>query len=83
MVTGFYAASLAQRQKGEAAKTYCLGIYEANRKGAGKDTDAGFPEFLHGKRLTPGGTDRMAWSAAAGVISEHYIAGARLFGYED
>lgn len=78
MVTGFYAASLAQRKKMKAAKAYCQGIHEANRKKEKKED--GFPEFLHGKRLTPGGTRSMAWSAAAAIIAEQYIAGKRLFG---
>lgn len=89
MVTGFYAASLAQRKKRKAAKAYCRGIHETNRKSdathkkKGKEKDAGFPEFLHGKRFTPGGTRSMAWSAAAAIISEQYIAGKRLFGEDE
>ncbi len=79
MVTGFYAASLAQRNKMKAAKAYCRGIHEANRKSDDKEKEKGFPEFLHGKRFTPGGTQSMAWSAAAAILSEHYIAGKRLF----
>lgn len=79
VVTGFYAASLARRKKTEAAKAYCRGIHEANRKSDENAGDMGFPEFLQGKHFTPGGTHRMAWSAAAAVLAEQYIAGKQLF----
>ncbi|MFO8026754.1 MAG: glycoside hydrolase 100 family protein [Opitutales bacterium] len=81
MVTGFYAAGLASRNKMHAARTYCRGIHEANQNN--KKEEDGFPEFLHGKHFTPGGTRSMAWSAAAAVLAEQYIAGKRLFGEPD
>lgn len=83
IVTGFYAASLAQRKKRKAAETYCRGIHEANRKGGENKKKKRFPEFLHGKQFTPGGTQSMAWSAAAAILSEQYIAGKRLFRHGD
>jgi len=79
MVTGFYVACLASRGKRTTAKAYCQGIHEANRMKDGKGKDAGFAEFLHGKNISPGGMQPMAWSAAAAIISEQYIAGKRLF----
>ncbi|MFP4353139.1 MAG: amylo-alpha-1,6-glucosidase [Puniceicoccaceae bacterium] len=82
MVTGFYAAGLVRRKKKKEAGAYCRGIHEANRKSDGKNGGSGFPEFLHGKHFTPGGTGSMAWSAAAAIIAEQSIAGKRLFGGE-
>lgn len=83
MVTGFYAASLAQRGQTKAAKSYMEGIHETNlADGDDKETYA-FPEFLHGQRFTPGGTPQMAWSAAAAVLAESYFHGKRLFEKDD
>lgn len=83
MVTGFYAAALAQRGKTEDAESYTAGIHEANLSAKGgeedDDGDTRFPEFLHGEKLSPGGTRPMAWSAAAAVIAERYLVGDRLF----
>ena len=52
-------------------------------KAVKEDDKEGFPEFLHGKKFTPGGTRSMAWSAAAAILSEQYLKGKRLFGVED
>jgi len=82
MVTGFYAASLAQRGKNDLAKSYTDGIHQANLA-SDEDSEAHvFPEFLHGKEITPGGTRQMAWSAGAAVLAESYLEGKRLFGQE-
>ena len=77
---------LAQRKKTNVDKAYCRGINEANRKSESDASEneeeavkAGFSEFLHGKHFTPGGTHSMAWSAAAAILAEQYIAGKRLF----
>ena len=83
MVTGFYAAGLALRGKTESAEAYCRGIHRANDPNRAENEGEGFPEFLHGKTFSPGGTRSMAWSAAAAIISEQSIAGKRLFGVED
>jgi glycogen debranching enzyme len=78
LVTGFYAASLAERGKLELARRYVSGIHAANR--SEKDGRAwSFPEYLHGEKHTPGGTSPMGWSAAAAVIADRYVRGKRLF----
>lgn len=77
-VTGFYVASLARRGQMELASRYCDGIDRANRE----EMDGGgwaFPEFLHGKKGTPGGTHPMGWSAAASIIAHESLAGKSLF----
>ncbi|HKK17586.1 MAG TPA: glycoside hydrolase 100 family protein [Opitutales bacterium] len=79
MVTGFYAASLAQRGHKKAAKAYTEGIHQANLADNDDKEAHPFPEFLHGKKLKPSGTSQMAWSAAGGIIAESYLNGKRLF----
>ncbi|MFO7724464.1 MAG: glycoside hydrolase 100 family protein [Oceanipulchritudo sp.] len=77
-VTGFYVASLARRGKSELASRYRDGIDRANRKKMA-DEAWSFPEYLHGKKGTPGGTHPMGWSAAASVIAHETLAGKTLF----
>ena len=78
LVTGFYAASLAKRGKLKRARQYCEGIHAANR--LEKDgREWSFPEYLHGRQHTPGGTSPMGWSAAVAVMAEQFIRGERLF----
>ncbi len=78
LVTGFYAASLAKRGQTERARQYCNGIHAANQQE--KDgREWSFPEYLHGRQHTPGGTSPMGWSAAAAVIAERAVQGKHLF----
>jgi len=78
MVTGFYVASLAKRGKTDLARRYGDGIHAANQREM-DDRAWSFPEFLHGKKHTPGGTSPMGWSAAAAVIAEQSLQGKPLF----
>lgn len=78
LVTGFYAASLAKRGRVELARQYVTGIQRANqREMDGREWS--FPEYLHGRDHSAGGMGPMGWSAAAAVIAEQYVRGARLF----
>lgn len=79
LVTAFYVASLARRGETDLARRYADGIHAANRL----DVDVepwSFPEFVHGKEHTAGGTHPMGWSAAAAVIAEQTIQGNELLG---
>jgi len=78
LVTAFYAASLARRGKGDLARRYADGIHAANRLPI-DDSPWSFPEYVHGKEHTAGGTHPMGWSAAAAVIAEQAIKGKRVF----
>jgi glycogen debranching enzyme len=78
MVTGFHAASLAARGRGNDAGRFLTGIHQANRSRM-NDEDWSFPEFIHGRDHTPGGTRHMGWSAAAAIIGQAYLDGKRLF----
>lgn len=78
MVTGFYVASLAVQGKDDRARAYLEGVHRANSQ----VMDGGpwsFPEYLHGETHKPGGSSKMAWSAAAAIIGAQHIAGKRVF----
>lgn len=74
MVTGFYVADLAMRGRLEEARHYLRAVHQANA--LEMDGEAwGFPEFVHGRKLTPGGTRKQGWSAAGAVIGHHALEG--------
>lgn len=78
MVTGFYVADLANRGKQQEARRVLAGIHRANAL----EMDAepwSFPEYVHGHKLTAGGTREQGWSAAAAVIGHHALQGMSLF----
>jgi len=77
-VTGFYVADLAARGKGELAREYLAGIHQANAL-AMEGEPWGFPEYVDGSELTPGGTRFQGWSAAAAVMGHHAIEGRPFF----
>lgn len=82
MVTGFYAADLAYRQKTREAHAYMQAVHLANA--LAMDGEAwGFPEFVHGKRFTPGGTRHQGWSAAGAIIGQRALEGERVFRIDD
>jgi hypothetical protein len=74
MVTGFYVADLARRQRFEEARRYLHGIHRANALVMDSEAWA-FPEYVHGRQFTPGGTRHQGWSAAAAVIGHHALQG--------
>ncbi len=82
MVTGFYVADLARRQRTDEAEKYLQAIHRANA--LVMDGEAwGFPEFVHGQKFTPGGTRHQGWSAAAAVIGCHALDGQAVFRIND
>ena len=78
MVTGFYVADLAQRQRTKQAKKYLQAIHRANAMTMEGEA-WGFPEFVHGEKLTPGGTRHQGWSAAGAFIGHHALLGESIF----
>ncbi|NIR30837.1 MAG: glycogen debranching protein [Gammaproteobacteria bacterium] len=78
MVTGFYVADLAQRGAHGAARRYLAGIHRANALPMEGEAWS-FPEFVHGREYTAGGTCHQGWSAAAAIIAHHALHGARVF----
>jgi hypothetical protein len=74
LITGFYAADLTARGRQSEARRYLQGIHQANAL-AMEGEAWSFPEFVHGKHLTPGGTRYQGWSAAAAVIGHHALQG--------
>jgi len=79
MVTGFYVADLARRRQTRKARKYLQAIHQANAMTMEGEA-WGFPEFVHGEKLTPGGTRHQGWSAAGAVIGHHALDEQQLFG---
>jgi len=77
-ITGFYVADLAARGEWERAAQFLDAIHRANALPMA-GTSWSFPEYVHGKRLTAGGTQAQGWSAAGAVIGSHALDGAPLF----
>lgn len=78
MLTGFYAADLAQRGRTEPASRYLDAVHQANAMEMDGEHWS-FPEYVHGRELTPGGSRQQGWSAAGAVLAHHAIAGERIF----
>jgi glycogen debranching enzyme len=77
MVTGFYVADLAQRGRTDEARSYLDAVHRANALAMGGEPWS-FPEFVHGTKLTPGGTRHQGWSAAGAIIGHHALRGERV-----
>ena len=82
MITGFYVADLAQRGKLEEAACFLEAIHRANAMPMDGEP-WGFPEYVHGRKLTPGGTRQQGWSAAAAIIGRHTLGGQCLLRVND
>ncbi|AHF00325.1 amylo-alpha-1,6-glucosidase [Thioalkalivibrio paradoxus] len=78
MLTGFHVADLAHRGHRQPAQDLLAAIHRANALTMDGEPWS-FPEFVHGRELTPGGTRRQGWSAAAAVIGENALHGRTLF----
>lgn len=82
MITGFYVSDLARRQRTEQASRYLQAVDRANAL-AMDGEDWGFPEFVHGRQLTPGGTRHQGWSAAGAIIAHQALKEGRcVFGID-
>jgi Alkaline and neutral invertase len=72
MLTGLYAAGLAQHQQKERAMQLLSAIDAANRWGReGREWE--FAEYHHGQTYAPMGTHYQAWSAASAIIAYQAI----------
>ena len=78
MLTGFYVAELARRDKKQLARRYLDAINHANALEMDGDPWS-FPEYVHGKDGHPGGTKYQAWSAAGAIIGYHALQGLPVF----
>lgn len=78
LITGFYVADLAQREKKKEAIYYLEAIHRANRKSKNGKAWC-FPEYLHGKTYKAEGTSQMGWSAAAAIIAQESLNGKKVF----
>jgi glycogen debranching enzyme len=82
MITGFYVADLALRNKKDAARNYLKGVHAANATRMNSEA-WGFPEYIDGKDFQPGGTRNQCWSAAGAVIGHQALNGKRVFRIDD
>ena len=82
MVTGFYACDLARRGRKKEAQRLVEAINQANAMPMDGEP-WGFAEYIHGKELTPQGTKRQGWSAAAAVMAQRTLEGETLFRIDD
>ena len=82
MITGFYVADLARRNKNDAARHYLEGVHTANATEM-NSKDWSFPEYIHGKNFSPGGTRMQCWSAAGAIIGHQALNGKRVFRIND
>ena len=82
MVTGFYVADLMKRGRRDRAELFLRGIHRANSLEMEGEAWS-FPEYVHGRKFTPGGNRHQGWSAAAAVIGRHALEGKTLFDGND
>lgn len=82
MITGFYVADLARRNKEDAAWHYLEGVHTANASEMNSE-DWSFPEYINGKDFSPGGTRNQCWSAAGAIIGHQSLNGKRVFRIND
>lgn len=82
LLTGFYVADLATRGKNVEAERRLAALHRANRLEM-EGEEWSFPEYVHGKKLTAGGTRLQGWSAAAAVIGQQALEGHRPFHFDD
>lgn len=78
MLTGFYVADLAKRGRKNEAKKYLDAVHRANALEM-EGEPWGFPEFVNGEDLNPGGTRLQGWSAAGAIIGQRALEGRRVF----
>lgn len=78
MISGFYVADLARRGQQARAEKFLTAIHTANKAGThGHEWD--FYEFHHGRKLQPGGTRYLAWSAAGSLIGHYALQDRKVF----
>ena len=82
MITGFYIADLARRNKIEAARNFLEGVHTANAAEM-NSKDWSFPEYINGKNFIPEGTRNQGWSAAAAIIGHQALNGKKVFRIND
>jgi hypothetical protein len=78
MITGFYVVDLAKRGRHDEARRFLEAVYRANASEVNGEPWS-FPEYLHGRELTPGGNTHMGWNAAAVVLAQHALDGQPVF----
>jgi len=78
LIAGFYIADMAQHQETDRAKEFLSDLYRANRMSMDGQPWA-FPEYIHGRKLTPGGNRHQGWSASSALMGYYSLQGKKVF----
>ncbi len=78
MISGFHIAEMAQHQETQKAWAYMADLCRANRMALDGDPWS-FPEFIHGRKFTPGGNRHQGWSASAALMGYYSLQGKKVF----
>jgi hypothetical protein len=78
IINGWWGAALCVAGRADEAHPLLRQIHAANRQGQEDDTWT-FAEYLDADQGAPGGTPRLAWSAAGTILLTQYLAGQSLF----
>ncbi len=85
MISSFYVADLAKQGRKEDARRHLEKVHKANALEVDGESWS-FPEYVHGKDLTPGGIRHQGWSAAGAIIATKALEGQpflRIDGYDE
>jgi glycogen debranching enzyme len=82
MITGFYVADLARRNKQDAARRFLGAVHDANASEMNSENWS-FPEYINGKNFIPEGTRNQCWSAAGAIIGHQALNGKKVFRIND
>ena len=80
MVNGWWGAALCRAGRPDEARDLLGGIDAVNRLDSEPGAEWGFHEFADARSGEPGGTRRLAWSAAGALLLHEALAG-RTLGY--
>ena len=78
LISGFYIADMVQNGEIEKARVFLADLHRANHMSMNNEPWS-FPEYIHGKNLTPGGNRHQGWSASAALMGHYAIQGKKVF----
>ncbi len=82
MVTDFYPADMAAKQKSKKVHEYLHALHRTNADDM-KDKTRGFPEFVPGNNFTSGGRRHQGWNVTEAITDYHAIDGQKMFRIDD
>jgi GH15 family glucan-1,4-alpha-glucosidase len=75
MLNGWWGLALIAQGRRDEATEVLTALHEANQQHLLDDDEWPFFEYLHAFTGEPGGTQRLAWSAAGAILLEHGLRG--------